>query len=158
MPRPNLFERRMSRFMREPATVRSAARVIMAATTVIVVVSGVAMRLIDHQQFFSIWQGMWWSVQTVTTVGYGDVTPTSTAGKFLASGVMLAGIALVAVVTAAVTSSFVARAQQQLGAAGAADDEAAEKRLDDRLDDITARLDRVERMLTTISEQSRGPG
>ena len=101
---------------------------------------------------------MWWALQTVTTVGYGDVTPENVAGRFVAGAVMLAGVALVAIVTAAVTSSFVARVQEQHRAEDATEEDLAEQRLDARLDDITAQLDRVERMLGTLSEQSRSPG
>ena len=155
VPRPNLVERRLSRFLREPVSVRGAASVIIAATAVIVIVSGVAIRALDHREYTSIWEGMWWALQTVTTVGYGDVTPESVAGRFVAGAVMLAGVALVAIVTAAVTSSFVARVQEQHRAEEATEEDLAEQRLDARLEDITARLDRVEQMLGTLSEQLR---
>jgi voltage-gated potassium channel len=153
VPRPNLIERRLSRFLREPVSVRGAASVIIVATAVIVVVSGVAIRALDHREYASVWEGMWWALQTVTTVGYGDVTPESVSGRFVAGAVMLAGVALVAIVTAAVTSSFVARVQEQRRAEEATEEGLAEQRLDDRLDDIAARLDRVEKMLGTLSER-----
>jgi voltage-gated potassium channel Kch len=152
VPRPNLIERRLSRFLREPVSVRSAASVIVVATAVIVVASGVAIRVLDTHEYTSIWEGIWWAMQTVTTVGYGDVTPENVAGRFVAGAVMLAGVALVAIVTAAVTSSFVARAQEQRGAEDATEDDLAEQRLDARLQDITAQLDRVERMLGASSD------
>jgi voltage-gated potassium channel len=156
VPRPNLIERRLTRFLREPVSVRSAAGVIVVATAVIVTISGVAMRVLDNREYSSIWEGMWWALQTVTTVGYGDVTPENVAGRFVAGAVMLAGVALVAIVTAAVTSSFVARAEEQRGADDATKDDLAAERLDARLQDITERLDRVERMLGTLSERSPG--
>jgi voltage-gated potassium channel len=158
VPRPNLIERRLTRFLREPVSVRSAASVIVVATAVIVVVSGAAIRALDPHEYTSIWEGMWWALQTVTTVGYGDVTPENVAGRFVAGAVMLAGVALVAIVTAAVTSSFVARAQAQRGAEDATQDDLAEQRLDARLEDITAQLARVERMLGALSEQARSAG
>jgi voltage-gated potassium channel len=158
VPRPNLIERRLSRFLREPVSVRSAASVIVVATAVIVVASGAAIRALDPHEYTSIWEGMWWAMQTVTTVGYGDVTPENVSGRFVAGAVMLAGIAMVAIVTAAVTSSFVARAQAQRRAEDSTEDDLAAQRLDAQLQDITARLDRVERMLGTLSEQSRSAG
>ena len=136
---------------------RSAAGVIVVATAVIVVASGVAIRALDPDEYASVWDGIWWALQTVTTVGYGDVTPENAAGRFVAGAVMLAGVALVAIVTAAVTSSFVERAQAQRGAEEAGEDDLAAERLDARLEDIAARLDRVERMLGTLSE-SRSAG
>ena len=158
VPRPNLIERRLSRFLREPVSVRGAASVIVVATAVIVVASGVAIRALDPDEYASIWDGIWWALQTVTTVGYGDVTPENAAGRFVAGAVMLAGVALVAIVTAAVTSSFVERAQAQRGAEEATQDDLAAERLAARLQDIAARLERVERMLGTLSEQSRSAG
>ena len=68
------------------------------------------MRLLDHKEYPNVFIGIWWAIQTVTTVGYGDVTPRSVAGRIVASFVMLEAIALVAIVTAAITSTFVARA------------------------------------------------
>ncbi len=56
----------------------------------------------------------------MTTVGYGDVVPQSTAGKIVASVVMLGGLSFLAIVTALITSAFVTRAQTdaQAGARG----------------------------------------
>ena len=110
MPRILLLERQMQRFLRKPVSVRSAASVIVTTTALIVVASGLLMRVLDHKEYPNIFIGMWWAIQTVTTVGYGDVTPKAVAGRIVAAFVMLEAIALVAIVTAAITSTFVARA------------------------------------------------
>ena len=55
--------------------------------------------------------GLWWAVQTVTTVGYGDHTPVTVSGRLVAAFVMLVGIGFLTVVTAAITSTFVSRAE-----------------------------------------------
>jgi voltage-gated potassium channel len=44
----------------------------------VVIVGGILMRVLDHDEYSNIWVGMWWALQTVTTVGYGDVTPQHT--------------------------------------------------------------------------------
>ena len=49
---------------------------------------------------------LWWAVSTITTVGYGDRYPTTTEGRFVGFGLMLAGIALLGVVTASFASWF----------------------------------------------------
>jgi voltage-gated potassium channel len=51
--------------------------------------------------------GIWWALVTVTTVGYGDITPLTTLGRFLASALMFIGLGLVATVTAIVSAKFV---------------------------------------------------
>ena len=144
----------MSRFLREPPSVRMAARVIVTATAVGVVVGGVLMRVLDHDEYPNIWVGMWWALQTVTTVGYGDVTPLNRSGRIIAAFVMLEGIAFLTIVVAAITSTFVARAAKERDIAQAADEDAAEVRIEARLDGIEKRLDRLEQMLRKDARSS----
>ena len=141
----------MTRFLNEPASVRNAANVIVAATAMVVVVGGVAMRVLDHDEYPNIWRGMWWALQTVTTVGYGDVTPTHPSGRIVAVFVMLQGIAFVSILVAAITSTFVARAERERKQAEAGEEESVEERVDARFDDLAARLERVETLLTRLS-------
>jgi voltage-gated potassium channel len=137
----------MKSFMHEPPTVRAAAKVIVTATAVVVVVGGVLMRLLDHSEYSNIWVGMWWALQTVTTVGYGDVTPRNTSGRIIATFVMLEGVAFVTIVVASITSTFVARAAKDMGTEDAADAEGAEARVEARLAAIEQRLHGIERLL-----------
>lgn len=51
--------------------------------------------------------GLWWAVTTMTTVGYGDVYPATTTGRFVAFALMLGGVALLGVVTATLASWLV---------------------------------------------------
>ncbi len=143
----------MSKFLREPASVKNAVAVIVTATTVVVVISGVLMRLVDPHHFSNIWIGMWWSVQTVTTVGYGDILPTDLAGRLVAVAVMLEGTAFVAIVTAAITSTFVARAQRERRVATGDDPTTpGASETPDRIDDLTERLERIESMLRELGK------
>ena len=137
----------MSRFLSEPPSVRTAAGVIVTATTAVVVGGGVLIRLLDHGEYSDIWVGMWWALQTVTTVGYGDVTPKNPSGRIIAAFVMLQGIAFLAIITAAITSTFVARATKERDVAHAADEDDAEVRIEAQLRGIDQRLDRHENML-----------
>ena len=145
--RPSLIERRLSRFMREPPSVRTAAAVIVTATAVVVVVGGVLMRVLDHQEYSNIWVGMWWALQTVTTVGYGDVTPKNPSGRIIATVAMLQGIAFLAITTAVITSTFVARASKERESARDADEDNAMLRIEARLERIDQRLGRLEKTL-----------
>lgn len=151
--RPRTIERRMNRFLREPISVRNAASVIVTATFIVVVGGGIAIRVIDHREYSSIWEGMWWSLQTVTTVGYGDVTPKDTAGKIVGAVVMLEGIAFLAILTAAITSTFVTRAQREQKSGGPPEDTAPQAAGDPQLDQISARLERVESLLVELTRR-----
>ena len=148
MARVNVIERRMTRFLSEPPSVRTAAGVIVTATTVVVIAGGVLIRLLDHGEYSDVWVGMWWALQTVTTVGYGDVTPKNPSGRIIAAFVMLQGIAFLAITTAAITSTFVARATKERDLAHAADEDDAEVRIEARLQGIDQRLARLEEMLS----------
>lgn len=57
----------------------------------------------------SLGDALWWSVTTMTTVGYGDHSPTTGLGRLLAVGLMLSGIALLGVVTANIAAWFISR-------------------------------------------------
>jgi voltage-gated potassium channel Kch len=146
--RLGVVERRTTRFLSEPPSVRTSAGVIVTATTVVVVAGGVLMRLLDHREYSDIWAGMWWALQTVTTVGYGDVTPQNLSGRIIATFAMLQGIAFLAVTTAAVTSTFVARATKERENARAADEDGAQVRIEAHLEGIDQRLDRLEVILS----------
>lgn len=150
--RPNLIERRMSGVLREPPSVRTAASVIVTATAVVVVLGGVLMRVFDHSEYSNIWVGMWWALQTVTTVGYGDVTPKNSSGRIIAAFVMFEGIAFLTIIIAAITSTFVARAQREreTEAGGTAE---AEQRIEARLDRLDERLGRLETILMRTSDR-----
>jgi voltage-gated potassium channel len=142
----------MNRFLREPVSVRNAASVIVTATFIVVVGGGIAIRAIDHREYSSVWEGMWWSLQTVTTVGYGDVTPKDAGGKLVGAVVMLEGIAFLAIITAAITSTFVARAQREQQSREQAEDPVEEGQ-DPQLEQMAARLERVESLLLGLTKR-----
>ena len=137
-------QRRFEAFLRAPLSVRSAIAVIVAATLVSVMVGGMLMRVVDPEEFPDLDTGLWWALQTVTTVGYGDVTPENTAGRLVGALFMLEAIAFVTIVTAVITSSFVERARQQRIADFETVEAVGIEQLTAQLSEITARLERIQ--------------
>ena len=82
---------------------------------IVVVIMGAAMYLVEGEEggFTSIPTSMYWAVVTMTTVGYGDITPTSALGKILAVTLMVMGYAIIAVPTGIVSAELV-QAQSKL--------------------------------------------
>ena len=72
----------------------------------IVVVGGVLFVAVEPDQHLSTWDGLWWAIQTVTTVTYGGPFPTTALGRILATVVMTSGIGFVALLTGALAQRF----------------------------------------------------
>ncbi len=155
MQRMHLVERRFAAFLRTPLSVRSAMSVIVTATAVSVVLGGVLIWVLDPEDFPDLGTGLWWALQTVTTVGYGDVVPADGVGRVIGAVFMLEAIAFLAIVTAAITSSFVERARHERVRAGGVETAAAQAtaQLAEQLAQISAQLEELKR---TVERQS-GP-
>ena len=133
-----------ARFMlQDSLTARRAAGIIALFTVAVTVVGGILERVVDHQEYPTIGKGLWLALQTVTTVGYGDVTPKQPSGRFIAAVVMLAGIGFLAVITASVTASLVESSRRRFAAQSESDDARRLDRIDRRLAKIEAALDQT---------------
>ncbi len=95
------------RFEKNPSSLRYAVAAIVATFLVLVVVGAVLIQLLAPDEYSSFGGAIWFTLQTVTTVGYGDNPPVSNIGRFVASVVMLVSIGLITVITAAITSMFI---------------------------------------------------
>jgi voltage-gated potassium channel len=115
-----------------------------AFLTLLIVIAGAAsftaVEQGHHDPPINVWDGLWWAVTTVTTVGYGDVAVKTDAGRVIGIAIMLAGIGFVAMLTAAAAERFVARDV----ARSDYDASAAHAEVLARLDEIAARLTRLE--------------
>ena len=123
--------------LRQSLTARRAAGIIAAFTVLITVAGGILERIVDRQEFPTIGRGLWFALQTVTTVGYGDVTPKQSDGRFIGAVVMLAGIGFLAVITASVTASLIESSRRRFAAQSEVDSAR-------RLEEISQRLARIE--------------
>jgi voltage-gated potassium channel len=88
---------------------------------------------VDTHDFPDVWDGVWWAVVTVTTVGHGDSYPTTVAGRLLAMALMIVGIGFISVLTATIASSFVSQ--------------------DGRQDELVETLRSIERRLAALEER-----
>jgi voltage-gated potassium channel len=155
--RPRTLQRTIERFLEDPASIRNAAWLIITATSVAVIAGAVIVRLFDHKEYPSFGRALWFTLQTVTTVGYGDVTPEDALGRVVGAFVMLTAIGFITIVTAAITSTFVEAARRKADREAEAADTEALDRTEDALAAIGMRLDRIEETLQALVDQAR-PG
>jgi len=90
---------------------RRKVAVFFATVLVLAVILGAAMYLVEGQThgFTSIPMSIYWTIVTITTVGYGDIAPETPVGQALASVIMLLGYAIVAIPTGIVTVEIARR-------------------------------------------------
>ena len=142
------IDRRLSSRALRP---RYAARLIATIWLGAVILFGVIERIVDPNTFPSVWLAFWWALQTVTTVGYGDVVPGQASGKAFGAILMLGGLSLLSIITATITSGFVARRQAEMQAAG-------EDPVIRQLNKIESRLDGIDAELRRLGGGTRPPG
>jgi voltage-gated potassium channel len=126
---------------------RTTAYLVAAIFVLLVVAGGLmldAERGADGANITSAADALWWAATTVTTVGYGDRFPVTGTGRAVAVSLMLAGIALLGVITASVAAWFV----KHFSALEEQEAE-AESATHLALADIAARLERIEARLGT---------
>lgn len=128
-----------SLLQRKPLTARRATVIISAYTLLVTFAGGTFAWLLTPNDFGGFGEALWWAIQTVTTVGYGDVVPTNTEGRLIGVVVMLTGIGFLTVITAAVTASLI---------------EAARRRLQKGSEhDLAAQLEGIKRTLSVIESR-----
>jgi voltage-gated potassium channel len=157
MKRRNLLQRAVDRFAADPASVKNAVYVMIVATVGIVVVGGVIVWVFDRQDFPDLGGAMWYTLQTVTTVGYGDEVPTTEVGRLVGASVMIVGVALIAILTASITSVFVEAAQRRQRAGREVQERDSVEALHERLDEVLARLTAIEATLTARDPSREAP-
>jgi|TARA_B100001063_G_C16479161_1_gene411670 voltage-gated potassium channel len=106
---------KLSRYLRGAIIMQIALKssrpkiiVFLLSVSLIVIILGTLMYIVEGQKngFENIPKSIYWSVVTLTTVGYGDVVPVTSLGKFLASIIMILGYGIIAVPTGIVTAAM----------------------------------------------------
>jgi voltage-gated potassium channel len=117
-------------------------------TVSVALLGGLVATLVNEKDFQSFGDATWWALVTLTTVGYGDIVPTTTAGRAVGSALIVFGVTFLSFLTATITSLFVSVDRERRQAEEQMRQEAAESetralllQLDKRLGSIEAKLD-----------------
>ncbi|MEU4091429.1 potassium channel family protein [Streptomyces sp. NPDC026673] len=136
--------------MRMAAQVRLTTYVVGAVLTLLAFGSIAVLeaeRQSPHGNIRTIGDALWWSFTTMTTVGYGDHSPTTGVGRLIAVGLMLSGIALLGVVTANIAAWFLARFQE---------DEAENRRAQEITEELLREVRELRRQVADLTEAATG--
>lgn len=123
--------------------VRSRLAVFLVLGVLLVLLAGAGFAALESSTVSNYWDGLWWALSLMTTVGFVGETPETTGGRILSAVLMVSGFALLTVTTAAVASLFVREEEQPAEAL----DRAFEAVVLSRLDEMAHRLDAIERAL-----------
>ena len=96
----------------ERLTLVRAIGTVVGIALVLVLIFGALARIVEPETFTSIGLAYWWSVTTVTTVGYGDVVPQSPEGRLVGSLLMLTGLSLIPTLTSVIVAIFLSKRRQ----------------------------------------------
>lgn len=107
-------------------------------TFITILAGGSAFAAVEHRD--SEWDGIWWAVETMTTVGYGDIYPTTTAARIIAIVVMVVGVGFATLLIGSVAERFIAHEVD-------AEIELSEAELQHELREVAKRLERIELLM-----------
>ena len=145
----------IERSVRRIANARSLTLGVALTFVGLAFIGAIVMRLADPDNFPSLGLATWWALQTVTTVGYGDVVPTTEFGRVIGGAEMVIGISFIAFLTAGVTSTVIQRASARAQAVERAHADRDAKTILDALvetrraiTELDTRLDRIESRIT----------
>ena len=107
--RPTLIDRRVRRI----ANARSVTLGLAMTFLGLAFVGAVVIRIADSHDFPTLGLALWFTLQTVTTVGYGDIVPTNDIGRVIGGIELVISVSFIAFLTAGVTSTVIQRGQTQ---------------------------------------------
>lgn len=138
--------------MADPASMTNAVTVMIVITLGIVIFGGLAIWVFDKRDFPDLGGALWYALQTVTTVGYGDAVPQTAIGRIVGASVMVVGVALIAILTASITSVFVEAGRRRSGRDAV--DSGSGAALQSRLDEVLGKLALMEATLAALEQRT----
>jgi voltage-gated potassium channel len=147
--RAPLVERRIQRV----ADARSVTLGLALSFLALAFVGAIVIEIIDRHDFSSFGSAVWWALQTVTTVGYGDVVPTTRSGQVVGGIEMVFGVSFIAFLTAGVTSTVIHRGEANANQADRAHRERETQRIVDALSETRSQIAALDKRLDTIESK-----
>jgi voltage-gated potassium channel len=147
---PNSARAAMRRFREEPASIRWALVFLIVGIVAVVAAASVIVWILDARDYPDLGSALWFTLQTVTTVGYGDDVPGSAGGRIVGGIVMVVGIAFITVLTALITSALVDAAQERRHRFQLAHQETVIRRMTVQVDELNDRIGRIESGVTSL--------
>ena len=123
---------------------------------IIIIMAGTLMAVIDPNVQTPM-DGIWWAWVTVTTVGYGDIVPGSTAGRLFGSVLILMGIGLFSMMTASFSAFFMQQEEEDLIAKETANADRLAK-MENRMEQLETKLDQLLTIALEAEQQRREQG
>ena len=129
---------------------RAAVKYLLVIAPLVVLLAAAGFATLERDAVSSYWEGLWWALSLMTTVGFVGETPETTAGRIVSAILMLSGFAVLTLATAAIASMFVREEE--------APEEQREREFErvaiERLEDLAVRLEAIESTLA----RERGAG
>jgi voltage-gated potassium channel len=150
-PRKVGVEGRIQRRAGKAVASRRVFAYLAGATAVIGVSSGILVTIIDHKDFASLQDGIWWAIVTLGTLGYGDIVPHTGWGRIVGSVVIVIGVTFISFLTATVTSMFVSADQDERAAEAKKQEAARAAETQDMLHQLLGRMTELEAKIDTLA-------
>jgi voltage-gated potassium channel len=93
----------------EQLTVWRAVRTIILVVLLLVFLGALLVRVLEPKTFDDFGLSLWWAVETVSTVGYGDIVPVTTQGRIVGTVLMITGVSMIPLITSIVVSILTAK-------------------------------------------------
>jgi voltage-gated potassium channel Kch len=151
-PKQPFVERRIAHI----ATRRNVTMGLATTFVLFAFIGAVVIWLLDRHDFPTFGSAVWWALQTVTTVGYGDVVPKSREGRIIGGIEMVIGVSFISFLTAGVTSTVIHREDAERARVASMERERAVQMIMDAMAELRAAVADLDRRLDDLRSTPEG--